>query len=41
MVEDGTDLWRSSDPPLLLKQGHLEEAAITIADCNYLLQKTH
>jgi len=27
MVEVGSDLWRSSCPALLLKQGHLEQVA--------------
>lgn len=39
MAEVGRNLWRSSATTSLLKQGHLEQTAITIAGCNYLTIK--
>lgn len=39
MAEVGRNLWRSSATTSLLRQGHLEQTAITLAGCNYLTIK--
>lgn len=39
MAEDRRALWKSPGPTPLLKQIHLEQAAIITDDGNYLLQK--